>query len=199
MTAAVTSSKSKDRKPPSVSRREFIQLSVWASAELYVFGLPTVLFRRVALAQEIPPLGFFTPAEYSIFAAIARRMIPYPPDFPDAHLWVAQQADRFLARCERNKVKEFHTLLSAFENPWSLFHLSWMAQEPFTQMPPEKQDKYINIWRRHGFTSFRKGFVALKRLVMSTYYSSEKTWKAIGYPGPPDLSAFAELGELELI
>ena len=83
-------------------RRGFLKKTVGGAALLAVAGAVPVALRRTRL-RELPrdkPLQFFTPAEYSIWAAVADRVLAEEKRSAapsSADLDVAARADVFLA------------------------------------------------------------------------------------------------------
>jgi len=176
------------------TRRGILKKTLGGAALLAAAGAVPLALRRTAL-REVPAgrkLAFFTPAEYSIFAAVADRVLAAPPELAGAptpaQVEVALKADAFLAGLPAHDAKEFKQLLALFDN--ALFSLVMGgAPTPFTQKEPEQQDAQLRDWSRSRLAVRRSGYQALKRLIGSVYYGSPATYASVGYPGPPDVSA----------
>ena len=48
---------------------------------------------------------------------------------------------------------------------------------------------FLERWRTSNFLMFRSAYAALHQLVFAAWYGNADSWAAIGYPGPPQLSA----------
>lgn len=48
---------------------------------------------------------------------------------------------------------------------------------------------FLERWRTSDFLLFRSAYAALHQLVFAAWYGNPQSWAAIGYPGPPRLSA----------
>src|SRR5207237_10465534 len=145
------------------------------------------------------PLRFFTPAEYSVFAAVTERILATSPLEPTTELGpsqsrppaplpaevnVAEKADDFLAPLDEASAKDLKQLLMLFDNV--LFSvLMGGPPRPFTHMSPEEQDRQLRSWATSRLAIRRTGFQALKRLAAAVYFGSPETYASVGYPGPP--------------
>jgi len=56
---------------------------------------------------------------------------------------------------------------------------------PFTLLEPDEQDRALRAWQDSSIELRRTGFQAIRTIVIASYYASPKTWKAVGYDGPP--------------
>lgn len=50
-------------------------------------------------------------------------------------------------------------------------------------------DAFLSGWRDSGWALKRSAYDALHQLVLAAWYGNERSWTAIGYPGPPVLEA----------
>jgi hypothetical protein len=92
---------------------------------------------------------------------------------------VAGRMERLLDELEATA--DFRRLLALFE--WSPL-LFEAKPSRFTQLSPEGQDRVLRGWAESRLGFRRSGFVAIKRLAMSLYYTQPESWPAIGFPGP---------------
>ncbi len=173
-------------------------------------GAVPLALRKTRL--RAPPKGrelmFFTPAEYSVWAAVADRILAReatrstqdpltaqraeaveraekrPPPPTPTQLDVAGKADAFLAPLPKNDAKELKQLLALFDNALFSF-LMGGPPHPFTQMDPAEQDAQLDAWRNSRLAVRRTGFQAMKRLCSAIYFGSPETYASVGYPGPP--------------
>ena len=171
------------------SRRRLLKRSVVGATLLAIAGSVPLALRRTRL-RELPaqrPLRFFTPAEYSIWAAVADRVLAEekPSGGPTpAQIDVAARADAFLAPLPENDRKDLKQLLALFDN--ALFSaLQGGPPRPFTTMSPEQQDAHLRRWQTSRLALQRTGYQAMKRLCCALFFSAPETYASVGYPGPP--------------
>jgi hypothetical protein len=180
------------------TRRGLLKKTLGGAALLAAAGAVPLALRKTQLRAPRGPLRFFTPEEYSIFAAIADRVLArgpadippelasqeYPPPPSAADLDVAGRADAFLAPIDEASAKDLKQLLALFDN--ALFSVvTGGPPRPFTRMAPEEQDAHLTRWATSRLAVRRTGFQALKRLAAAIYYASPLTYASVGYPGPP--------------
>ncbi len=183
------------------TRRGFLRKTLGGAALLAAAGAVPLALRKTQLRSPRQPLRFFTPAEYSVFAAVAERVLARgAADVPQelagvlrarprapapAALDVAGKADAFLAPLDAASAKDLKQLLALFDN--ALFSvLTGGPPRPFTRMDPAEQDAHLERWATSRMAVRRTGFQALKRLSAAVYYGSPETYASVGYPGPPD-------------
>jgi hypothetical protein len=180
------------------TRRGLLKKTLGGAALLAAAGAVPLALRKTQVREPQRPLRFFTPEEYSIFAAVAERVLARgPADVPPelagkgrptppaaADLDVAGKADAFLAPIDEASAKDLKQLLALFDN--ALFSVATGGPpRPFTRMTADEQDAHLRRWSTSRLAVRRTGFQALKRLVAAMYYSSPLTYASIGYPGPP--------------
>lgn len=158
------------------SRRGLIKKSLAGAVLLAAAGAVPLALRKTRLRAPRAKLQFFTPAEYSIWAAVADRVL----DTDSSAIDVAGKADAFLAPLPSADAKDLKQLLALFDN--ALFNLS---ARPFTQKSAAEQDAQLAGWETSRLAVKRTGFQAMKRLSCALYYSDPRTYASIGYPGPP--------------
>ena len=183
------------------TRRGLLKKTLGGAALLAAAGAVPLALRKTRLRAAKAPLRFFTPAEYSVFAAVAERVLArgdadVPKDLAGvlktrpaaplpAELDVAGKADAFLAPLDPASAKDLKQLLALFDN--ALFSLATGGPpRPFTRMSPVEQDAHLERWATSRLAVRRTGFQALKRLSAAIYYGSPETYASVGYPGPPD-------------
>lgn len=160
----------------SFGRREFLRRGTGALLLTLGGALPGCSGRR----DETIGAGPFSEAERGVLRAICARLLPSDEGAPGAAATdVAGRMERLLDQLQATS--DFRRLLALFE--WSplLFEAD---PHRFTQLPPEDQDRVIRGWAASRLAFRRSGFVAIKRLAMSLYYTQPETWPAIGFPGP---------------
>jgi hypothetical protein len=183
------------------ARRRFLKKTIGGAALLAAAGAVPLALRKTQLRAPKGPLRFFTPAEYSVFAAVAERILARgtadvprelegvlasrPPAPSSAEVDVAGKADAFLAPIDATSAKELKQLLALFDN--ALFSVvTGGPPRPFTRMTAAEQDAHLERWATSRMAVRRTGFQALKRLSAAVYYGSPETYPSVGYPGPPE-------------
>jgi len=139
----------------------------------------------------LPPDGLlvFSPAQFAVLDAVARRMVRPRPGWPTVdQVGVARAADRIAARTEPSAQKELRQLLGLFENGLAGFLFGGRTR-PFTALEGADQDRVLGEWRDSRIAVRRTGFSALRTLVLAGYYQSPTLWPAVGYGGPPGIFA----------
>lgn len=169
------------------TRRGFLKKTLGSAVLLAAAGAVPLALRKTKLRETRKPLRFFTAAEYSIWAAVANRILAeeQPSGAPSpSQIDVAAKADAFLAPLPQNDRKDLKQLLALFDN--ALFSaLQGGPPRPFTQMSPQDQDAHLRRWQTSRLALQRTGFQAMKRLSCALYFSDPRTFASVGYPGPP--------------
>jgi len=184
------------------TRRGLLKKTIGGAALLAVAGSVPLALRKTKLREAPRSLKFFSAAEYSIWAAMAERVVahdPTPATQDDvnrtgfvtrpaaptaANVDVAGKADAFLAPLPESDRKDLKQLLALFDN--ALFSvLGGGPAKPFTQMDAAQQDAHLRSWQTSRLAIKRTGFQAMKRLSCAIYYGSPETFASVGYPGPP--------------
>ena len=195
------------------TRRGLLKKTLGGAVLLAAAGAVPVALRKTKLRATAPgrTLLFFTPAEYSIWAAVADRVLAREatwvtqehndgPPLPAAVLVeaaekraaaptpaavdVAGKADAFLAPLDAASARDLKQLLALFDS--GLFSLvTGGPPTPFTQLDPAGQDAQLKAWQTSRLSIRRTGFQAMKRLCCAIYYGAPESYAAIGYPGPP--------------
>ena len=195
------------------TRRGLIKKTLGGALLLAAAGAVPVALRKTKLRAVAPgrTLLFFTPAEYSIWAAVADRILareptwitqehndgpPLPgagqveaaekrPTAPTpAAVDVAGKADAFLAPLDAASAKDLKQLLGLFDS--ALFSLlTGGPPRPFTQLEPAEQDAHLKSWQTSRLAIRRTGFQAMKRLCCAIYFGAPAAYASMGYPGPP--------------
>lgn len=191
------------------TRRGLLKKTLGGAALLLAAGAVPVALRKTKLRPA--PVGrelrFFTRAEYSIWAAVADRILAReataatmdpenaasraalegehrPPGPTPAEVDVAGKADAFLAPLPPGDAKDLKQLLALFDNALFSFVTGGPAT-PFTRMDAAAQDAHLRAWQTSRLAIRRTGFQAMKRLCCAVYFGSPETYASVGYPGPP--------------
>ena len=189
------------------SRRGLLKKTLGGAALLAAAGAVPVALRKTRLRQPPHALQFFTAAEYSIWAAVAERVLAQEATaatrepggqsaealLEAAHLPaapsplevdVAGKADAFLAPLPEKDAKDLKQLLALFDNALFSFVTGGPAR-PFTQLDAAAQDAHLKAWQTSRLAVRRTGFQAMKRLCCAIYFAAPATYASMGYPGPP--------------
>jgi len=172
--------------PVGLSRRSLIKRGLLGGALLAVGGAGFLTVRRGAtVALPADGLLVFTPAQFAVLDAVARRMVRPRAGWPSVdQVGVARAADRIAARVEPSAQKELQQLLGLFDNGLAGFLLDGRSR-PFTRMDGPEQDAVLAEWRDSRIAVRRTGYATLRTLVLAGYYQSPSIWPAVGYGGPP--------------
>ncbi len=170
-----------------MERRSFLKAA--GGGVVVALGAGGYLFsRQTKMIAAGEPLVFFTPREYSIFHSVAEALLDLPQDAPTIdEIGVAARADRMIGGHPPDSQKDFRRLLALFDNALAGFFLNGTIA-PFSQLSVEDRRAVLTRWENHRLGVLRSGFVALKRTAMACYYSHERTWAGIKYPGLPELA-----------
>lgn len=171
-------------RAPKVSRRRWIRVGIGGSIAL---GLGGALAWNVsgysvdaAIAARLVALS---PKEYRVVEALASRMVrPDADDLPTPEeLEVAIAIDDLVARLDPANRADLRRLLHLLEHALPLLsgHVS-----RFTRLDGQARDHVLRAMSESGTLLLRGGFAALKSLCAMAYWSSPRTWGAIGYDGP---------------
>src|SRR2546430_1442470 len=139
------------------TRRALFKKTLGGALLLAAAGAVPVALQKTRPRAARRPLRFFTPAEYSVFAAAADRVLATSPLEPATELGplpsrpaaplpsevnVAEKADAFLAPLDEASAKDLKQLLMLFDN--ALFSVVMAGPpRPFTRMSAEEQDRQI--------------------------------------------------------
>jgi Gluconate 2-dehydrogenase subunit 3 len=168
------------------SRRGLLKKTIGGAILLAGAGAVPIAMRKTKLREPPHALKFFTPAEYSIWAAVADRVLadPEKPAPTPAQVDVTGKADAFLSLLSEGDAKELKQLLALFDNALFSF-VGGGPAKPFTQMDAQQQDQQLRDWQNSRLAVKRTGFQAMKRLCCAIYFGSPETYASVGYPGPP--------------
>ncbi len=70
---------------------------------------------------------------------------------------------------------------------WRPLRWSTGRNSPWSEASFEEIDALLVSWSHHNLELYRSAYSALCELVNASYYSMERSWPTIGYPGPPVL------------
>lgn len=165
-------------------RRFFIKKSfLGAGALLFAHYLPLGCTRTPPAMKIYDELEFFSNEEAYLLSLIAERILPLRNNSERDLYDVIHRLDRFFVDSYPEDQKEFGRLLTVFNNPVFVFLFSGSLTS-FDRMRGDRKDAYLRGWMVSVWGFRRTAFQALKRLLMSMYYTRDESWKEIGYDGP---------------
>jgi hypothetical protein len=168
-----------------MERRVFLKRTLLGGAALVAAGAVPLALRSTRLIPlPAEPLRFFTEREYSIFAAVADRVVRGP--LSARELRVTEKTDALMAAADPDSQRDLRQLLALFDNALAALLFDGRTT-PFTALGPEAQDQALRQWRDSRLPLRRSGFQALQRLSLAMAYSDPRTYEGVGYPGPPVL------------
>lgn len=174
----------------AISRRSLIKRGIFGGVLLAGGGLASLGSRSSRLVVPLRELKHLSEAQYSVFSAIAARVIPEGNGFPSTRVvQVAEKVDEVLGKLHPTDRAELLQAISLLENSLAAFLLDARVT-PFTRLDGEGQDRALRAWRDSRFLMRRSAYRAMKLMVTAAYYGSPESWEAVGYPGPPDVSGF---------
>ncbi len=123
---------------------------------------------------------FLTGGQRETLSALCRRMLPHLDGA--AHDLAGEVEGRLVAGDPLVR-KRFGTALTAFDNPAVGLLVSGKPRR-FTRLRAAEQDAVLTGWEQSRIGTRRAVFQALRRLIVSTYYSLPQSYPGIGYRGP---------------
>src|SRR5215207_5166600 len=123
----------------------------------------------------------FTEGQRETLNALCRRMLPHLEGA--AHDDLAGEVEGRLVAGDPLVRKRVGTALTAFDNPAVGLLVSGKPRR-FTRLRAAEQDEVLMGWEESRVGARRTVFQALRRLILSTYYSLPESYAGIGYRGP---------------
>ncbi len=124
-----------------------------------------------------------TPARRATLEALCRRIVPaaYVPDGPRVDL--AASVITRLTDGDPALLRDVAMLLTAFDHPLTALLLTGSARR-FSDRTPADQDTWLRAWGESRIPLRRTVYQAFRRLILSTFYATPASHRAIGYRGP---------------
>lgn len=124
----------------------------------------------------------FSAAQLATLEALCRRMVPLDGADPRA-AGLARAVAARLGTVEPDKALLVARLLTVLDHPVTAALTSAIPVR-FSRMAPARQDAWLAGWETSRIPARRTIFQALRRLILSTFYSDPETYAEIGYRGP---------------
>jgi choline dehydrogenase-like flavoprotein len=123
---------------------------------------------------------FLTRGQRETLGTLCRRLLPHLGGAADS---LAGEVEDRLLSGQPIARKQIATILAAFDNSAVGLLVSGRPRR-FTQLQAAEQDAVLKGWERSRIGARRTVFQALRRLIVSTYYSLPESYPDIGYRGP---------------
>jgi choline dehydrogenase-like flavoprotein len=124
-----------------------------------------------------------TPRQLATLIALCRRMVPLPDEPDPAAVRLARAVEVRLGTLDAGRAADFSSLLTVVGSPAAGLLSAWRPAG-FPELSPERQDAWLRGWETSRIPPLRTAFQALRRLILSTYYTDAASHAAIGYAGP---------------
>ena len=160
-----------------LTRRRFL----WLAA---IAGGSTALTLRLGCYPDADWEGHHLARwEAHVVAAIALALIPdepgqWPSEAPTP-MEVAAHVDRYLRGFPRPMLREIRAMFAFLEQGT----LAGCQFRRITRLDPADARTFLDRLRQQGGL-FRQAFQGIRALIYVGYYQDDRTWSAIGYPGP---------------
>ena len=172
----------------NLSRRSFIAAGVLGAAALATAGW---LRGPHAPPSRAPRRALDADGE-AIFAAVAPVLLdgalPASEAARDAALArTLDGIDAAIAGLSPAAQEELRQLIALLALPPVRFAVARVSQA-WPHASPREVRRFLDDWRDSRVTLKRAAYDALHALTFAAWYGDERSWAAIGYPGPPSLS-----------
>lgn len=169
-----------------ITRRRFLQVGI-AGAAILIAGRALYRPRHPATSRVLDERGV------ELVTALAPAVLAGSlPTEPSARAAVIQdvveafdQAVAGLSPAVQSELQDLFGLLCfaparvALAGVWS----------PWNEAGESAIAEFLSRWRTSRFDLLRAGYQALTQLLQAAWYGNPRAWGAIGYSGPPKLSA----------
>jgi choline dehydrogenase-like flavoprotein len=124
-----------------------------------------------------------TPRQLATLIALCRRIVPLPGEPDPSAVRLARAVEVRLGTVDPEKAKHVTDLLRLMGAPAAGLLNAWRPRG-FPELSPDRQDAWLRGWETSRIPLLRTAFQAIRRLILSTYYSDPANLAAIGYAGP---------------
>jgi hypothetical protein len=173
------------------SRRTFLLAGTAGAAALTVAWRLRGTPERAAAPGAGASLAALDPAAPAIVAALVPVMLAgaLPEDAAAREGAVRETAanvGRAIGGLPPAAQKEMAELFALLGLPATRIALAGIGT-PWEEAPPAAVAAFLERWRTSRFMLLRSAYDALHQLVIAAWYGNPNAWKAIGYPGPPQV------------
>ncbi|HUP28673.1 MAG TPA: hypothetical protein VM122_00770 [Usitatibacter sp.] len=172
----------------ALTRRRFLQVGIAGTAVLVAVRLVERSVAPAGAAHRVLDEG--TAALVGALAAVVLEgALPAEPALRASALHeVVEAFDRAisgLAPAVRGEIDQLLGTLRLRPARWALTGV-W---DPLEEASAPAISAFLTRWRESRFDLLRAGYQALTQLINAAWYDNPRAWPAIGYPGPPSLTA----------
>jgi hypothetical protein len=175
-----------------LSRRTLLKSGL-VGAVLVGVGSAGLALQSTRKQGATPPLKVLDAEEYAVLCAVAETACPaLGAGAPGATaLEVAKQLDGLLASADPESQKGTKMALRIFDNALS-GALGGERLVPFTKLDGQARTRVLANWRDSDIGFKRTVYKGLTGAIFAVYWGDPRTWKRIGYDGPPDCAQLRE-------
>jgi len=173
------------------TRRTFLLAGTAGAAALTVAWWLRSTPERTAGTGADAPLAALDPSAPAIVAAIVPVMLAGAlPDDDAARAGALRESvtnvGRAIGGLPPAAQKEMAELFALLGLPATRVALAGIGT-PWDEASPAAVAAFLERWRTSRFMLLRSAYDALHQLILAAWYGNESAWKAIGYPGPPEI------------
>lgn len=168
------------------SRREFLKAGLAGSLALAFAGVVKAGTTYQPAGPDTP-LGVLDAADRTVLAAIVPVMLAGTDGTVQVEVVVAS-VDRAIAGLPPHLQREVRQLFALLGFPPARWLLCGI-RAPWPQATHEAVAAFLQSWRTSRFAMQQQAYLALHELIFASWYARPDAWPAIGYPGPPRLTA----------
>ncbi|MBK6304588.1 MAG: twin-arginine translocation signal domain-containing protein [Gemmatimonadetes bacterium] len=172
-----------------LTRRTFIKAGAIGAGALAVAGAYEAWRIRDCLTHAT---GALSPAGRALFAAVVPAFLDgmvapsaWTPDSMSAMLGNVERTIATLPASARGELQQLACLLD--HGPVRLLLAGSWA--PWASVTPARARQVLERWRFSGTPMLVSAYQALHDITFASWYAQPSAWVAIGYPGPPMLTA----------
>lgn len=167
------------------SRRKFLKFGLGGGLLLATAGLARGA-RRYLPASGAEPLAILDAADRAVLAAIAPVLLEGAGALEgklDAIVGSVDRAVTGLPPHLQAEVKRLFALLGA----WPGRRFLAGVRAPWGEASRPEVAAFLERWRFSRWRLQQQAYQALHELVFAAWYARPDAWRAIGYPGPPEV------------
>ena len=130
--------------------------------------------------SHIDSLKFLKPKNIPLILSLGEIILGIPED--ELGEEYVREVDRIILTFEDFLQFEVKKLLYLFNSTLTSLLISFSLKK-YTKMSMENRERYIKKWMFSKIGLLRTGFVTLKGICAWSYYSLNKSWEEMSYPG----------------
>jgi hypothetical protein len=163
-----------------MKRRVFLKRGLFGGALLAVAAAGVALIPGDRSVRPTGPLHVFSPAAFSVLAALAARVLKGTSANP---VEIAMRVDASVQRAPPEVGKDLGSALLLLENalPGLLLRGS---PKPFSMLDGDAQDRAFHAWRDSRLLLLRGAYHGLRKICLAAHYATLEAGPEVGYSGP---------------